>query len=88
LNCGRLTQPPRSTGLTAYDRQHATTYLRLLDAEQAGAEWRDVARHIFRVDPNEDPARFERMHRAHLERAHWVREHGYQEVAQSRPLSS
>jgi hypothetical protein len=80
--------PPRSAGLTAYDRAHAAAYLRLLDADEAGASWREVVRIVFHLDPDHDPQRLERMHQSHLERARWMRDHGYQELAQQRPLTS
>jgi len=35
---------PSGAILTAYDHEHLVTYLRLLDAEADGADWRDVAR--------------------------------------------
>jgi hypothetical protein len=80
--------PPRSASLTAYDRAHAATYLRLLDAAEAGAPWREVVRIVLKLDPDEDPDRLQRMHQSHLERARWMRDHGYQELAQQRPLAS
>jgi hypothetical protein len=81
-------EPARSASLTAYDRAHTATYLRLLDAAEAGAPWRDVVRIVFHLDPDHDPQRLERMHQSHLERARWMRDHGYQELAQQRPLTS
>lgn len=76
--------PPNERVLTAYDRAHAATYLRLLDAHQAGASWRDAVRQIFKLDPDSDPVRLERMHRTHLERAQWMRDHGYRELSENR----
>jgi hypothetical protein len=35
---------PSDSVLTVYDEQHVITYLRLLDADAQGANWRDVAR--------------------------------------------
>jgi hypothetical protein len=35
---------PTERILTAYDEQHLVTYLRLLDAEEDGANWQEVAR--------------------------------------------
>lgn len=35
---------PTASVITAYDERHAITYLRLLDAEAAGADWKDVVR--------------------------------------------
>jgi hypothetical protein len=35
---------PSDFVLTAYDEEHLITYLRLLDADAEGADWREVAR--------------------------------------------
>jgi len=35
---------PSDSVLTAYDEEHVITYLRLLDADAKGADWREVAR--------------------------------------------
>jgi hypothetical protein len=35
---------PSGSVLTVYDEEHVTTYLRLLDADAVGGDWRDVAR--------------------------------------------
>jgi hypothetical protein len=35
---------PSDDMLTAYDEEHIITYLRLLDADAKGADWREVAR--------------------------------------------
>jgi hypothetical protein len=69
--------PPAGERLTAYDRQLAKTYLRLLDADAAGATWQDSVRHIFGADPGAEPEWSERMHAAHLARAKWLRDGGY-----------
>lgn len=69
--------PPSARRLTAYDREQAKTYLRLLDAEAAGATWQDVVGKVFGEDPAEDPPRLERKHAAHWERARWMRDSGY-----------
>lgn len=74
--------PPTGDQLTAYDREHAKTYLRLLDAEAAGAAWQDVVRKLFNLDPNADPERLQRMHAAHLARAQWLRDGGYKHLLQ------
>jgi hypothetical protein len=42
---------PASPALTAYDEKHIITYLRLLDADAEGADWRDVSRIVLRTDP-------------------------------------
>ena len=43
---------------------------------------------VFKVDPDEDAERLERMHRTHLARAHWMRDQGYEELGRKRFLSS
>ena len=35
---------PSESVLTVYDEEHVITYLRLLDADVDGADWREVAR--------------------------------------------
>ncbi|HEV7285510.1 MAG TPA: DUF2285 domain-containing protein, partial [Kaistia sp.] len=37
-----LDAPPSSDTLTTYDREHMKLYLRLLDAEREGADWREA----------------------------------------------
>jgi hypothetical protein len=34
--------PPQSAQLTAYDESHFATYLRLLDADEEGADWQEA----------------------------------------------
>ena len=47
--------------VTAYDEEHIDTYLRLLNAAQDGASWREVSRLVLRVDPDLDAERARRM---------------------------
>lgn len=61
--------PPQSERLTGYDEAHLTTYLRLLDAEEEGADWREVAWIVFGLDVDADPDRAKRVHDSHLARA-------------------
>ncbi len=75
---------PQGEPLTDYDREHAAVYLRLLDAEQAGADWRDVAKIVLGVDADQDAARAQAMHASHLARAHWLRDGGYREFLATR----
>jgi hypothetical protein len=70
-------RPPNGSGLTAYDEQHLVTYLRLLDADDEGADWREVVRVIFNLDPEREPERAKVMHDSHLARARWMTETGY-----------
>ncbi|OBX17688.1 DUF2285 domain-containing protein [Erythrobacter sp. QSSC1-22B] len=73
-------QPPDYTELTDYDRTHLKLYLRLLDAELDNADWREVVRVLFDIDPNADPVRARHIHDAHLARARWMTEHGYRDL--------
>ena len=74
---GLRDRAPQDPGLTDYDRDHGVLYLRLLDAEADGADWREVVRILFEVDPFKDRGRAELMHATHLSRARWLRDGGY-----------
>lgn len=76
-------QPPDSNGLTPYDERHLTTYLRLLDATAQGAQWEEVVRLVFGLDPVRERERARRVHDGHLARARWMTEHGYWELLKS-----
>jgi hypothetical protein len=76
-------QPPQSTSMTDYDRQHLATYARLLDAADEGAEWTEVVRVLFGLDPNRERERARRVHDSHLARARWMTEHGYEDLLRS-----
>jgi hypothetical protein len=73
-------QPPQSSSLTEYDRQHLALYIRLLDAAAEGAEWTEVVRVLFGLDPNQDRERAKWVHDSHLARARWMTEHGYRDL--------
>jgi hypothetical protein len=73
-------QPPHSSSLTDYDRQHLALYIRLLDAAEEGAEWTEVVRVLFGLDPDQDRERAQRVHDSHLARARWMSEHGYRNL--------
>ncbi|WP_316174692.1 MULTISPECIES: DNA -binding domain-containing protein [unclassified Bradyrhizobium] len=68
---------PAGDFLTEYDEEHLVTYLRLLDAADAGADWREVARIVLHRDPDAEPDRTPRAYDSHLERARWLSEQGY-----------
>ncbi|KRW97534.1 DNA -binding domain-containing protein [Paracoccus sp. MKU1] len=76
--------PPQSERLTGYDETHLTTYLRLLDAEEEGADWREVAGIVFGLDVAADPDRAKRIHDSHLARARWMTEAGYRQLLNPR----
>ncbi len=71
---------PNVAILTGYDEQHLVTYLRLLDAEAEGADWREVARIVLHIDPARQPERARRAWDTHLARARWMTENGYQHL--------
>jgi len=68
---------PSDAILTRYDQQHLVTYLRLLDAEAEGADWREVARVVLHIEPEQEPDRAKRAWESHLARARWMTEAGY-----------
>jgi len=68
---------PVSPQLTTYDEGHLLDYLRLLDADIEGADWRDAAGVIFGIDVSAEPDRAKAMHDSHLARARWMTEVGY-----------
>jgi hypothetical protein len=71
---------PSGSVLTAYDEQHLVTYLRLLDADADGADWREVARIVLHLDPDRESDRARRAFESHLARARWTTEHGYRQM--------
>src|SRR6267142_404032 len=66
---------PTAPTLTAYDQQHLVTYLRLLDADTEGADWREVARIVLHTDPDREPDCARHAFDSHLARAKWMTEH-------------
>ena len=68
---------PAEPMLTAYDKEHAITYMRMLDADAEGANWREVARIVLHIDPDQDAERARRSYESHLVRARWMARHGY-----------
>jgi hypothetical protein len=68
---------PTGPTLTVYDEEHLVTYLRLLDAEADGADWREVAVIVLHRDPEREPERTRRAFESHLSRAIWMTKHGY-----------
>lgn len=71
---------PSDKILTAYDEQHLITYLRLLDAEADGADWREVAKIVLHIDAAREPGRARKAWETHLARAHWMTKSGYQHL--------
>lgn len=75
-----LDEPPPGQTLTSYDREHMKLYMRLLDAERDGADWREAVQVLFGLDPDREPVRSRTVHDSHLARAHWMTETGYREL--------
>ncbi len=77
-------KPPTTERVNAYDEQHLALYLRLLMAEEEGADWQDVVRALFGLDATQEPNRAKTVHDSHLARAHWMTETGYRHLLESR----
>jgi hypothetical protein len=69
--------PPDEPDVSAYDRAHVATYLRLLDAEADGQAWDIAAAVVLGQDIHGDRSGAQRMHASHLRRAHWLRDGGF-----------
>jgi hypothetical protein len=82
-----MTQPtpaadvaPVEPFLTGYDMNHLVTYLRLLDADAEGADWREAVRIVLSLDVEKDPEHAKRVWESHLARAKWMTETGYRHL--------
>ena len=71
---------PADAILTVYDEQHVLTYLRLLEADRDGVDWREIVRIVLHIDPAEEPDRARDAFESHLTRAKWMTQHGYQHL--------
>ncbi len=76
--------PPQTDRVNAYDERHLATYIRLLDAEAEGADWRSVVAIIFGLDPAREPQRAKRIYDSHVARAWWMTKIGYRHLLQPR----
>ena len=72
--------PPESDVVTSYDERHFATYLRLLDAAAEAADWREVVRIVFGLDPELEPHRTRLVYDTHLSRAQWMSEKGFRDL--------
>ena len=70
-------QAPDTPHVTEYDERHHRTYWRLLDAEAENADWHEVVRIIFGIDPVAECERARLVYDSHLARARWMTEVGY-----------
>lgn len=71
---------PADDRITAYDERHFVTYLRILDAAEESADWREVAGVVFGLDAAIEPDRARLVHDSHLARARWMTEQGYRHL--------
>ncbi|AZN98046.1 MAG: DUF2285 domain-containing protein [Mesorhizobium sp.] len=71
---------PWSDRVTAYDKDHFTTYMRLLDASADNATEEEMAHVILGIDPAREPERARNVLRSHLNRANWVVTSGYKDL--------
>jgi hypothetical protein len=76
---------PDEPFLTGYDERHLVIYLRLLDANAEGADWREVSKVALEIDPNKEPQRARRVWESHLARAKWMTESGYRHLLRGGP---
>ncbi|UCI09506.1 DNA -binding domain-containing protein [Mesorhizobium sp. B1-1-8] len=71
---------PTGDELTDYDRSHIKLYMRLFDADADGADWREVVKILFGIDPTKEPQRARSVHDSHLARARWMTRTGYRHL--------
>ena len=71
---------PSDSVLTVYDEEHIITYLRMLDANAVGADWKEVSRIVLHLDPDREPDRARKAFDSHLARAKWMTERGYRHL--------
>jgi hypothetical protein len=74
---------PAGPALTDYDEEHVITYMRLLDADQQGADWRGVSRIVLHIDPDNEADRARLAFESHLSRARWMTDQGYRHLLRS-----
>lgn len=73
-------EAPGGPDITIYDEEHFVTYLRLLDAETDGADWKEVAQIVLHRDPVSEEARTRHCWESHLARARWMTKQGYRRI--------
>jgi hypothetical protein len=71
---------PTDPALTRYGEEHLVTYLRMLDANEQGAGWREVSRIDLHLDPAREPDRARRAFDTHLACANWMSGVGYRRL--------
>ena len=61
---------PTGRDVSDYDRRNLALYAALLDADDAGRDWREAAASLMHLDPADEGT--ETCWRSHLERARWI----------------
>jgi hypothetical protein len=61
---------PSGNNVVAYDQTHLSLYAALIDADDAGEDWRATAMSLMQLDLADNSA--EACWRSHLERARWM----------------
>jgi hypothetical protein len=74
---------PWAEGVTPYDEANLVTYLRVLDANAAGASLEEIALDILGLDPGTDPDDARKAASSHLRRAQWMTTNGYRYLLNS-----
>ncbi|WP_217578773.1 hypothetical protein [Mesorhizobium sp. GbtcB19] len=74
------TKVPWAENLTAYDNDHFSVYLKLIDACANNASEDEMALTILGIDPALQPARARKAVRSHLERTYWLISNGYKDL--------
>jgi len=73
-------EAPSVANLTDYDFTMLECYLRLLDAESEGADWREVAQIVLKVDADNHYARAKKVYDSHIARARWMTKEGFRQL--------
>lgn len=63
-------QAPSGKEVVDYDRRNLALYAALLEADDAGSDWREAASSLMRLDLADKDT--EACWRSHLERARWI----------------
>ena len=61
---------PAEGEVVDYDRKNLALYAALLEADDAGCDWREAASSLMQIDPSSEGAKA--CWRSHLDRAKWI----------------
>ena len=71
---------PSNPVLTVYDEEHLRSRISAPRRHVEGADWREVARLVLHIDPDNEPDRARKAFESNLSRAKWMTEHGYRHL--------